>query len=268
MSEEVKEQITELAEGGNYTKKELVEKAHELVVANAVDNNIVPEEDKRHIVGDRTLSNFIGSIEHVVERSSEFITNARERETRDWRNLYSWAACLFCHAVALYPHLVMNWDATTLKFGNFISDKPEKIVIAKAVFDDMKSKMKSLKHARDKAGDGGSPLGIFVKKYFLFNSFGQVATPLYLIEDTSLDENVCLWYKIPGLSSSNQVGGFGFLAFCPTRCGNETFFKHFIDEVIFPFVQEIQANIQSSTEKVSNILTIVLNNFSFYFIIY
>jgi len=89
-----------------------------------------------------------------------------------------------------------------------------------------------------------------MKKYFLSNSFGQVATPVYLIEDTSLEENACLWYKIPGLSSLNQIGGYGFLAFCPTRCGNEAFFKYFINEVILPFVQDIQAIIQSSTGKV------------------
>ncbi len=142
-----------------------------------------------------------------------------------------------------YEAEVTSWDSTVLKFGNFISEKPEKMVIAKAVFGDMKGKNKSPKHARDNSADGGSPLGVFVKKYFLSNSVGQVATPLYLIEDTSLDENVCLRYKIPGLSSSNQAGGVGFLAFCPTKCGNYTFSKHLIDEVIFPFVQEAQANI-------------------------
>ena len=118
-------------------------KAHKLVVADAVDQNMVDDEDKRHLVGDRTLTNFIDNIEGVVERSSEYITDARERETRDWRNLYSWAACLYAHAEVLYPHLVMNWDATTLKFGNFISDKPEKILISKAVYDDMKSKKRT-----------------------------------------------------------------------------------------------------------------------------
>ena len=111
-----------------------------MLIQNAVDNNLVAEADKRPLVKDRTLTNFIGSLEGVVERSSEYITDARERETRDWRNLYSWAACLYAHAEVLYPHLVMNWDATTLKFGNFISDEPEKILISKAVYDDMKSK--------------------------------------------------------------------------------------------------------------------------------
>ena len=81
LSETVKGQITGLAEGGMYTKKELVVKAHKLVVADAVDQNMVDDEDKRHLVGDRTLTNFIDNIDDVVERPTEYITDARERET-------------------------------------------------------------------------------------------------------------------------------------------------------------------------------------------
>ena len=64
--------------------------------------------DTRQIVNDKTITNFISSIPGVVERSAEFITAARERETRDWRNMFSWAACLKAHAWQAYPHLVMN----------------------------------------------------------------------------------------------------------------------------------------------------------------
>ncbi len=101
-----------------------------------------------------------------------------------------------------------------------------------------------------------------MKKKILSSSFGQLAVPVYLIEDTSLDANACLWYKIPGLSSSNQVGGYGFLAFCPTRCGNEAFFGNFVDGVVLPFIEEVQANIEISTGKVSNIefcICIIIN---------
>ena len=93
-----------------------------------------------------------------------------------------------------------------------------------------------------------------MKKNFLSICFGQLAQPVYLIEDTSLKVEECYWYKIQGLSSSNQVGGCGFLAFCPTRCGNEAFFKLFIDEVALPFVKDIQFVVQTSANKVINIL--------------
>ena len=93
-----------------------------------------------------------------------------------------------------------------------------------------------------------------MKNNFLSICFGQLAQPVYLIEDTSLIEGDCYWYKIPGLSSSNQVSGCGSLAFCPTRCGNEAFFKLFVDEVVLPFVKDIQASIKTATNKVINIL--------------
>ena len=118
----------------------------------------------------------------------------------------------------------------------------------------MKNRKKTLKVSKPDVQQGASNLGVFVKKYFLSNSFGQLAQPVYLIEDTSLKVEECYWYKIPGLSSSNQVGGCGFLAFCPTRCGNEAFFKLFIDEVALPFVKDIQFVVQTSTNKVINIL--------------
>lgn len=234
--------------------KDLLVKSHEVIHSDAVDRGTRNDDDKRQIVNDKTITNFISSIPDVVERSAEFITAARERETRDWRNMFSWAACLKAHACQAYPHLVMNWDATMLKFGNFISDKPGKILIEREKYDGMKIRKQTLKVSKPDVQQGASNLGVFVKKYFLSNSFGQLAQPVYLIEDTSLKVKECYWYKIQGLSSSNQVGGCGFLAFCPTRCGNEAFFKLFIDEVALPFVKDIQFVVETSTNKVINIL--------------
>ena len=98
-------------------------KSHDLIHSDAVDKGTRNDDNTRQIVNDRTITNFISSIPEVVERSIEYITAARESETRD-----SLAACLKAHACQAYPHLVMNWDATLLKFGNFISDKPGKIL--------------------------------------------------------------------------------------------------------------------------------------------
>ena len=90
-----------------------------------------------------------------------------------------------------------------LKFRNFISDKPGKILIERDKFNDMKNRKQTLKVSKPDVQQGASNLGVFVKKYFLSNSFGQLAQPVYLIEDTSLLEGDCYRYKIPGLSSSN-----------------------------------------------------------------
>ena len=254
LKETVKTEIETLAKSGVYSKKELLVKTHDLIHRDAVDRGTRNDDDTRQIVSDKTITNFVSSIPDVVERSAESITAARERETRDWRNMFSWVACLKAHAWRAYPHLVMNWDATMLKFGNFISDKPGKILIEREKFNDMKDRKQTLKVPKTDIQQGASNLGVFVKKYFLSNSFGQLAEPVYLIEDTSLRVEECYWYKIPGLSSSNQVGGCGFLAFCPTRCGNKAFFKLFIDEVVLPFVKDIQASIQTAANKVINIL--------------
>lgn len=40
------------------------------------------------------------------------------------------------------------------------------------------------------------------------------------------------------------------MAFCAARCGNEAFFKLFVDEVVLPFVKDIQASIKTATTKV------------------
>ena len=74
--------------------KDLLVKSHEVIHSDAVDRGTRNDDDKHQIVNDKTITNFISSIPGVVERSAEFITAARERETRDWRNMFSWAACL------------------------------------------------------------------------------------------------------------------------------------------------------------------------------
>ena len=69
------------------------------------------------------------------------------------------------------------------------------------------------------------------------------------------------------LKSDWRVWFFGLLS-DKVWCGNEAFFKYFIYEVILPFVHDIQAIIQSSTEMVSYILIIVLNKLFVSLIIY
>ena len=241
LSVKVKTKITTLAESGEFSKEELLVKSHDLINSDAVDKGTRNDDETRQIVHDKTITNFISSIPDVVERSTDYITAVREKETRDWRNMFSWVACLKAHARQAYPHLVINWDASMLKFRNFISDKPGKILIERDKFNDMKNRKQSLKVSKPDVQQVALSLGVFVKKNFLSNSFGQLAQPVYLIEDTSLKVEECYWYKIPGLSSSNQVSRCGSLAFCATRCGNEAFFKLFVDEVVLPFVKDIQA---------------------------
>ena len=67
-----------------------------------------------------------------------------------------------------------------LKFGNFICDKPGKILIEREKFNDMRNRKQTLKVSKPDVQQGASNLGVFVKryfisKYFISNSFGQLA---------------------------------------------------------------------------------------------
>ena len=84
LSEKVKTEITTLAKSGGFTKKELLVKSHDLIHSDAVDRGTRNHDDTRQIVSNKTINNFVSSIPDVVERTVEYITAARERETRDW----------------------------------------------------------------------------------------------------------------------------------------------------------------------------------------
>ena len=106
----------------------------------------------------------------------------------------------------------------------------------------------SLKAQIGKEGD--EEKGVFCKKYHLSNSFGQLSPNVYLIEDDTIGPDECHWYKVPGLSSDNSVGGYGFVTFCKNRSGNDKFFELYIDVVILPFVTACQAQVEACTQKV------------------
>ena len=75
---------------------------------------------------------------------------------------------------------------------------------------------------------------------------------MYLIEDETISADEFLWYKVPGLSCDNSVGGYGFLAFSRNRSSSEKYFEHFIYiyEIFFPFITACQAPVEACTGKV------------------
>jgi len=87
LSVKVKTKITTLAESGEFSKEELLVKSHDLINSDAVDKGTRNDDETRQIVHDKTITNFISSIPDVVERSTDYITAVREKETRDWRNM-------------------------------------------------------------------------------------------------------------------------------------------------------------------------------------
>ena len=87
LSVKVKTKISTIANAGEFSKEELLFESHDLINSDAVDKGTRNDDETRQIVHDKTITNFISSIPDVVERSTEYITPRRERETRDWRNM-------------------------------------------------------------------------------------------------------------------------------------------------------------------------------------
>ena len=87
---------------------------------------MISEHSKEGVVSDLTIRNFLNQ---VKEKENETEV-ARDRETKDSRNVLSWAALVFAYCKDLYPHLVSNWDATSLKFDDIIDgDEDYKVLV-------------------------------------------------------------------------------------------------------------------------------------------
>ena len=124
LTEEAKSYIKSLI---NVKKPETIPKIIELTQdwlrLKGVNDGSISEHSKERVVSDKTIRNFLNQVKEkdnatlVVPDST---TRARDRETKDSRNVLSWAALVLAYCKDLYPQLVSNWDATSLKFGDMI----------------------------------------------------------------------------------------------------------------------------------------------------
>ena len=176
------------------------------------------EHSNEDVASDKSIRNYLNTeIEDndATEVVPDTNTLTRDRETKESRNVLSWAALVFAYCKDLYPELVFNWDATSLKFGDMIEgDEACKVLV---YANDLRGLKRSGKSLKAQVGDEFEKVpGVFLKKYHFTNSAGQKAPLVYLIEDETISADECLWYKVPGLSCDNSVGGYGFVAFCRT----------------------------------------------------
>ena len=146
--------------------EEILNFYHEIILSGEVEGRRQNAADLRRTVSNRTIVNFVNSFDDVVEVSTEVTSEASYRETRDPRNLFSWAALCFSYIEDIYPQLAFNWDATVLSFGNFILDVPKEILISKYTLDNLKGAKTPLKSKLDRGPDNSSSFRVFVKKYF------------------------------------------------------------------------------------------------------
>ena len=119
-------------------------------------------------------------------------TNARYNAERDPRNTYTWAVLLFSYCSDLYPFMVCNWDATTFSCSN-----DENYVHPVYI--------KSLPRSKNNEHDflpvtvtSNNCLGIYIKKYFLHNSSGQVDPPVYIVA-------MIAWMAMPWSASKSSI---------------------------------------------------------------
>lgn len=84
---------------------------------------------------------------------------------------------------------------------------------------------------------------MYIKKYFFHNSAGQVAPPVYVVADDSMEPNTYRAFRINGLSSTNAAGDYGYLVFCQSRAGNDAFYFWYVTTVVLPFVAKVREHL-------------------------
>ena len=84
-------------------------------------------------------------------------------------------------------------------------------------------------------------LGIYIKKVHLHNALGQIAPPIYVIQDTTLADDAFEVHKVPGLTHSSDAEAFGYIVFGKSRCLNLQFYEWFFLNYVFPFVETCQS---------------------------
>jgi hypothetical protein len=163
----------------------------------------------------------------------QITTVARDREEKDPRNFFTWAILLLAYCVFLPAALVFNWDATTFSCGNDEHNRQKVYMKVVRDVDDKKAPPAIV----------GGGLGMYIKKYFFHNSAGQVAPPVYVVADDSMEPNTYRAFKISGLSSTNAVGGYGYLVFCQSRAGNDAFYYWYVTTVVLPFIVQVREHL-------------------------
>lgn len=192
LSEEAKAHIRSLINVWKpETKTEIVRQAQEWLREKQVALKLKDKDDMSNTVSDRTIEDFVraemiekgaGGSRGVIPDSN---TAARDRETKDPRNVLSWAAVVNAYCKDLYPQLVFNLDAVSLKHGKMIDgNEIERVMVYLDDLKELKSKGVSLKAQVGKEGD--EEKGVFCKKYHMSNSFGQMSPNAYMIEDDTI----------------------------------------------------------------------------------
>lgn len=229
LDEEGTEKFQNAQQSGKYNLPNLREVFNEAKTDTLHRRNEIPLDEEAEPPSERTF------FEHQAacptkRRISQTTTKARYREERDPRNFFTWAVLLFAYCVNILAELVFNWDATTFSCRNDEHNK-QKVYIGIVPRDQWDS---------DPPSTLGGKLGVYIKKYFLHNSGGTIAPPVYVVADDTMREGEFEYFQVPGLTHSTDVGGYGYLVFSKTRAGNDSFYTWFASNIVLPFIKAVK----------------------------
>ena len=204
---------------------------------------------RRGVVVDRDNVDFSGRSFYRSLVEAEVSSVAPQRKTlarieaeADPRNFFTWAVLLFAFANGKCPEMMANWDFTT--FGCLNEDGDNEKVYFKKLSAKEAADLEQKPITVASAGD----LGLYIKKAHLHNAHGNIAPPMYFLQDDTMDDEDFTIHKVAGLSHSSDITAFGYVVFGKSRCMNLSFYKWFFTDHVFPFVVQCR---EASDAKVN-----------------
>lgn len=204
---------------------------------------IVESDNRRGVFSTSTIHP--QTIEKVLKETNastvkgQKTTKARARGRKDIRDMMSMAAKNEASARNKPPQMFGNFDATQY----IISGKCEEPVIT------LKHKEEdNLLYAQDEnpvTTVEETQLSQAVKWVMLCDANGNLATDVFLLNDSDMDPNDFKCYQVPGLTHTTIPGAFGYLCFTKIRYGNTNFFSWYITNVVAEFVNQCRSLLPS-----------------------
>jgi hypothetical protein len=159
----------------------------------------------------------------------EATTTARMDACADVQNAVTFAAMNACMVPLSKPHLTANLDATQFTVEN----AKGKIELKYCLVEEEDNVPETLKVVPQK-GDG--LVSYFIKYYLLMFANGTVASPVFVVADTSMSKRECDVHEVLDMGIGTDVGSKGYIVFCKTRCANNTFYKWLNDSILIPMI--------------------------------
>ncbi len=173
---------------------------------------------------------------NLANRKSQSTTNARFTACSDPTMSYSMFLMLKAYANELPPGHLWNWD-----FTQFVINPGE---------TDRRYVSKDRDESRPVTAITTETLDIVIKYMHLGSASGILAPMVLMVSISTMPVDAFVVKRVSSLSQMTYPGCYGYLVFCASRCGNDTVFDWFLNEVVIKTIQQTRDN---SNLPVSNI---------------